>query len=466
LKPIVAIVGRTNVGKSTLFNKIAGRLYAIIEDEPGVTRDRLYCDVEHGDRVFTLVDTGGLADAPREDLRDVVTAQAEAAITQADVVVFVVDGITGLVPADWEVADRVRASGKPPILAINKMESPKRDEYEFAAFGIEPAIPVSAKARMNIPYLLDSIVARLPAEDEGEPGPGVAYDFAATIVGRPNVGKSSLLNILLGQERSIVSDIPGTTRDAIDSLLEWDGHRILLTDTAGMRRKAKVREDVEYYSVVRALRSIDRSDLVLLMIDATEGITEQDQRIAGYAHEKGRLVVLLVNKWDLLTDPVELDLPYELEDPLTPSQLAKLERRLQGDWKHSVRDKLVFIDYSPVLFISALKERGIDAILPQMIESISQYRTRIPTPKLNRLMVDAAAAHPAPMRRGRRLKVYYATQAETSPPTIVLFVNDPELMHFSYERYLRNRVREVFGLTGTPIRLMIRQRRRVERDGE
>jgi len=459
MKPIVAIVGRTNVGKSTLFNHLVGRLMAIIEPEPGVTRDRLYCDVEHAGRVFTIIDTGGLVDAPREDLQPVVTAQTKLAIEEADVVLMLVDAIDGLVPADWEVTELVRNSGKPAVLAINKMESPKRDEYEFAALGFDHSVAISATGRLAIAYLLDTLVGLMPAEEE-VPAPEIAYDFAATIVGRPNVGKSSLLNRLLGEDRSIVSDVPGTTRDAVDSLLEYGEHRILLTDTAGLRKKAKINEDVEYYSVVRALRAIDRSDLTLLLIDASEGITEQDQRIAGYAHEKGKLVMLLANKWDLLTDPIELNLPYELDDPLTPAQAAKHDKRLRKDWQRSVQDRMVFVGYAPLLFLSALKNRGIDAILPAMVESIHQYRMRVPTAKLNRLMLDAATDHPPPMRRGRRLRVYYATQADTAPPTMVLFVNEPDLVHFSYERYLRNRIREAFGLTGTPIRILLRRRKR------
>ena len=466
MKPIVAIIGRTNVGKSTLFNHLARRRIAIIEDEPGVTRDRLYCDVEHDGVVFTAIDTGGLVDAPLEELRGPIATQTIEAMREADVLVFMVDGLAGLTAADRDVADIVRVADKPTVLAINKIESPKRtDEFEFSALGFKHSVAVSAKARQNIAYLLDEVVSLLRVSPpDGEPEAEMAYDFAAAIVGRPNVGKSSLLNLLLGMERSIVSDLPGTTRDSIDSILEHNGTRVLLTDTAGMRKKARVNEDLEYYCVVRALRSIDRSDLVLLIVDAGDGITEQDQRIAGYAHEAGKLVMVLVNKFDLLTDPVEapLDLPYHLEDPMTPAEAAKHSKTLQADWKRSVRDRLIFLDYAPLLFVSALKRRGIKGILPAMMHAIGQYRIHISTPSLNRLMMDAAAEHPAPARRGRRLRIYYATQADTAPPTIVLFVNDPELVHFSYERYLRNRVREAFSLTGTPIRLVFRARTRTD----
>ena len=468
MKPVVAIVGRTNVGKSTLFNHIVGRRLAIIEDEPGVTRDRLYCDVEHDGTVFTLIDTGGLVDAPIEELSGPIAQQSIAAMAEADVIVFMVDGLVGLVPADLDIAELVRGADKPTVLAINKTESPKKsDELQFAALGLEHAVPVSAKGRMNIAYLLDEVVGLFPEVPPAEE-PQFAYDFAAAIVGRPNVGKSSLLNLLLGHERSVVSEMPGTTRDAIDSLLEWEGHRILLTDTAGMRRKARVHEDVEYYSVVRALRAVDRADLVLLMVDAQDGITEQDQRIAGYAHENGRLVILVVNKWDLITDvgAPSRELPYQLDDPMSARTAAKRDKRLRTDWQRSVRDRLVFLEYSPVLFVSALKQRGMELIVPQMLESIEQYRMRVSTAGLNRLMLDAATEHAPPMRRGRRLRVYYATQAEASPPTFILFVNEPDLMHFSYERYLKNRIREAFSMTGTPIRLELRRRQREDWEGE
>ncbi len=460
MKPVVAIVGRTNVGKSTLFNRLVRRRVAIIEDEPGVTRDRLYADIELDGRVVTLVDTGGIVDSPAEDIREPVTQQAIMAMSEADVVLFMVDGRQGLVPVDYEVAEHVRRAGRPTIVVVNKMESPKLDPHEFAALGFEHVIPISAKNNVNVKQLVATVVELLP-EEKAEPEIA-EHDIAVAIVGRPNVGKSSLLNRLLGEERAIVSEVPGTTRDAIDSLVEYEGKRILLIDTAGIRRKSRVKSSVEYYSIVRGLRAIDRSHLVLLLLDATEGATDQDARIAGYAHEKGKLVIRVVNKWDLLVEPREptRELPYKLDDGLTPAKRRRQEKLLRQDVLRQIHEQLVFIDYAPTLFISARTGFGVDEIFPQLIKSMEQYSVRVPTSKLNRLMLDAAIEHPPPMRRGKRLKIYYATQAEICPPTVVLFVNDPELMHFSYERFLRNKIRKEFGVEGTPIRFVLRKRER------
>ncbi len=466
MKPIVALVGRTNVGKSTLFNRMCRRRYAIMDDEPGVTRDRLYADVEIDDRVVTLIDTGGLADAPAEWLAEDVAGQAIHAMSEADVILFLVDGREGLLPTDREVARLVRRADKPTIVVVNKVESNKPDPYEFLEFGFDEVVPISARENLNLPHLYEAITDLLPEPDEGlteadEVGEAAEHDVSVAIVGRPNVGKSSLLNALCGEERSLVSDVPGTTRDALDTLVELPEGRVLLTDTAGMRKKGNVTGDVEYYSVVRALRAVDRSDLVLLVLDAGEGLGEQDQRIAGYAHEQGKLVLVVVNKWDLVVDPPPMpDLPYVLEDPLTPAQRRRQERLFEKDFERQVRDRLAFLSYSPVLFVSALTGRGLSTVFPQILESYRQYSARIPTAKLNRLILDASIEHPPPMRRGRRMKVYYATQAESCPPTIVLFVNDPQLMHFGYERYLRNQIREAFGLDGTPIRFVARERTR------
>jgi GTPase len=464
VKPVVAIVGRTNVGKSTLFNRFARRRYAIMDDEAGCTRDRLYADVDFDGRLVTFVDTGGLVDAPAEWLRESVAGQALTAMQEADLILFLVDGRAGLLPTDREVAELVRRSDKPTVLVINKMESPKSDPYEFTELGFERAIPVSAREGNQMADLLEAIEELLPAPEEDAPEEPLPYDFSVAIVGRPNVGKSSLLNALSGDERSMVSDVPGTTRDAIDTLVEMPEYRVLLTDTAGMRRKSKVEGDVEYYSVVRALRAVDRSDMVLLVLDAREGVAEQDERIAGYAHEAGKLVILVANKWDLMTDPAPLpDVPYHLEDALTPAEKRRREKLLRNDFRREVERHLPFIAYSPILYTSALHNRGLDEIFPQLKASYEQYTTRVSTSKLNRVILDAAIEHAPPNKRGRRMKVYYATQAESCPPTIVLFVNDPDLMHFGYERYLRNRVREAFGLTGTPIRFVVRPR---SRDGE
>ncbi len=464
MKPVVAIVGRTNVGKSTLFNRFCRRRYAIMDDEAGCTRDRLYADVDFDGRPVTFVDTGGLVDAPAEWLRDSVAEQVITAMQEADVILFLVDGRAGLLPTDREVAELVRRADTPTVLVINKMESPKSDEYEFAELGFDRALPISAREGNNIADLLEALEELLPEPvDEDEAASPIQYDFSVAIVGRPNVGKSSMLNALAGDNRSMVSDVPGTTRDAIDTLVEWPGCRVLLTDTAGMRRKSKVEGDVEYYSVVRALRAVDRSDLVLLVLDAREGISDQDERIAGYAHEAGKLVILVANKWDLITDPPPLpDVPYHLEDPLTPAEQRRREKLLRNDFAREVERHLPFIAYSPILYTSALKNRGLDEIFPQLKTSYEQYTMRVPTSRLNRVVLDAAIEHAPPSKRGRRMKVYYATQAESCPPTIVLFVNDPKLMHFGYERYLRNRVREAFGLTGTPIRFIVRSRSRDE----
>jgi len=465
VKPIVAIVGRTNVGKSTLFNRYCHRRYAIMDDEPGVTRDRLYADVRIGDRIVTMVDTGGLGDAPDEWLADDVADQAILAMSEADVILFLVDGRAGLMPVDREVATVVRRAAKPTVLVVNKVESPKQDPYEFAQFGFEEVIPISAKENVNVPLVTEALLEMLPPpEDRGAELEASAHDYAVAIVGRPNVGKSSLLNALIGDDRALVSDIPGTTRDALDTLVGVQGKRIRLTDTAGMRKKGNVTEDVEYYSVVRALRAVDRSDIALLVIDGSAGVTEQDQKIAGYAHEGGKLVVIVANKWDLVTEPPPMrELPYKLEDPLTPAQRRRREALLERDLERQVRDRLAYIGYAPILCVSALRGTGVDRVFPQLAESYGQYSARMPTSPLNRLILDAAIEHPPPTRRGRHLKVYYATQAEVCPPTIVLFVNDPDLMHFGYERYLRNRIREAFGLHGTPIRFVVRERTREQR---
>lgn len=465
MKPIVTLVGRTNVGKSTLFNRMCRRRYAIMDDEPGVTRDRLYADVDIDGRIVTVVDTGGLADAPDEWLAKDVASQAIQAMNEADVILFMVDGREGLLPTDREVARLVRRAGKPTVVVVNKVESDKPDPYEFLEFGFDDLVSISAREGLNLQHLYEAILDLVPTEEgEGESGEepeAPAYDVSVAITGRPNVGKSSLLNALCGMERSLVSDVPGTTRDALDTLVELPEGRVLLTDTAGMRKKGHVTADVEYYSVVRALRAMDRSDMVMLVLDASEGVAEQDQRIAGYAHEQGKLVLIVVNKWDLVVDPPPLrDLPYQLDDPLTPAQRRRQQRLYEKDFERQIRDRMAFLSYAPILFVSALTGQGLDRVFPQVLESYAQYSARIPTAKLNRLILDASIEHPPPTKRGRRLKVYYATQAEACPPTIVLFVNDPSLMHFGYERYLRNRVREAFGLSGTPIRFVARERTR------
>lgn len=459
MKPLVTIVGRTNVGKSTLFNRLVGRRVAIIEDRPGVTRDRLCVDIACEDRLITLVDTGGLVDMPEVAYSGAVEEQTLRAVEASDAVLFMVDGRAGLVAGDREIAEKLRRSDRPVVLVVNKVESPRQDLWEFAELGIEPMLAISALNNQGIDELLQNLASLLPAE---EPEEVVAHDFAVAIVGRPNVGKSMLLNALLQEERSIVSEHPGTTRDAVDTLWERNGHRILLTDTAGLRKKGRIHEDVEYYGVVRALRAIDRSDLVLLVLDATQGVGQQDQRIAGYAHEKGKLIILVVNKWDLMGHWSEegFTLPYPTPTAGRHADSGRAGKLLRADFGRELRQQLRFLSYAQVLFVSALTGQGLQDLFSQMLSSMEDYTRRVPTGPLNRMVLDAAIGHPPPMRRGRRLKIFYATQADVKPPTIVLFVNDPELMHFSYERYLVNSLRNTFSMKGTPVRVVLRKRQR------
>ncbi|MCS7281739.1 MAG: ribosome biogenesis GTPase Der [Anaerolineae bacterium] len=451
--PMVALVGRPNVGKSTLFNRIIGQRLAVVDDRPGTTRDRLHATAEWNGVYFTVVDTGGIEVLPERVVRGekpgperplaedsaafipLIRAQAEHAIAEADVVVFLTDASAGLTPADREVADILRRSQKPVFLAANKAESPRVREMavEFYELGLGEVHPISALHGYGVADLLDKVVQALPtweAEPEDE-------SVKLAIVGRPNVGKSSLLNQLLGEERAIVSPVPGTTRDAIDTRMEWEGTPITLIDTAGIRRRGRVQPGVERYSVLRALRAIQRSDVTLLMIDATEGVTAQDAHIASFILEERCGVVVLVNKWDLV---------------------PKKRQTLQEYTAH-VREALKFMDYVPVLFISAKTGEGVDRVIPQALEVHQARHYRIPTGELNRLIRDAVARHAPPPKAGRVLKIYYATQAEVAPPTFVFSVNDPELVHFTYERYLENRIREYYPFTGVPLRLVFRQRK-------
>jgi GTP-binding protein len=437
MKPIVAIVGRPNVGKSTLFNRIAGGLVAIVENHPGVTRDRLYREVEWLEKKFILTDTGGI------EFKDVSTPlsvqmrrQAELAIEEADVIIFVVDTHSALTQDDIQIARLLRSSDKPVVLAANKVENFSKAEaelFEYYVLGLGEPIPISAVHGMNTGDLMDAVIANFPQDDGEDANPDV---IKIAVIGRPNVGKSSLVNTLLGEERVIVSSIPGTTRDAIDTSFEQDGKSYILIDTAGMRRKGRIEELVEQYSVVRSLRAVDRSDVVLMLLDAEEGITEQDKKIAGYAHEGGKGIILVVNKWDLI----------EKDD--------KTMNRFEKD----IREELGFMQYAPTMFISAKTGQRVNKILDLVDFAAEQNATRVATATLNSLLREWTHLNPPPSHKGHRLKILYATQSGVKPPTFVLFVNDPELMHFSYRRYLENHLRKAFGFEGSPIRMVIRQR--------
>ena len=434
MKPIVAIVGRPNVGKSTLFNRITGTRTAIIEDSPGVTRDRLYLDGEWNGKRFTLIDTGGILVDSEDHILKRVREQAEFAINEADIIVFVTDGQTGLTVEDDEVADLLRKSMKPVVLAVNKIETFNREDivFEFYQLGLGDPIGISASQGMNTGDLLDAIVESFPDDQEEEIEPDITK---IAIVG-PNVGKSSLTNTLLGEERVIVSDVPGTTRDAIDSSLKVGDQEYRIIDTAGMRKRNRIEIATERYSVIRALKAIDRSDVVLMMFDASEGITEQDRKIAGYVHESGKSCILVFNKWDLV----------EKDD----KTLHKYEKKVRGD--------LLFLQYAPIIFISAITKQRVGKILELIDFVAEQQNFRATTSALNEVIQDAVRTTPIPTKKGKRGKILYATQINVKPPSFVFFVNDPELIHFSYERYLENKLREAFGFEGTPIWLKLKKR--------
>lgn len=436
-KPIVAIVGRPNVGKSTLFNLIANKRISIVEDKPGVTRDRLYAEGEWLDHEFMMIDTGGIELNIEDKMLSHIRVQAEIAIQEADVIVFVVDARAGLTQQDEVVCSILRSAKKPVILAVNKADSPKQelDAYEFYNLGFGEPIPISSANKLNIGDLLDKIVENFPestytGDDEDD------EQIKVAIIGRPNVGKSSIFNSLVGAERSIVSDIAGTTRDAIDTAVERNGMNFLFIDTAGMRRKSRIDEPIEKYSIIRSLRAVDRSDVVLMVIEANEGVTEQDKKIAGYAHEAGRGIIIVVNKWDLVEKDTSTHLKYT-ED---------------------LRKELVFVQYAPVVYVSAKTNQRISR-LPELIEYVAeQHSIRIATGVLNQVIEDAVDINPTPSEKGVKLKILYATQVKTKPPTFVFFVNDPKIMHFSYQRFLENKLREAFGFEGTPIHMIIRGR--------
>ncbi|MBW7473464.1 ribosome biogenesis GTPase Der [Paenibacillus oenotherae] len=434
-KPIIAIVGRPNVGKSTIFNRIIGDRLAIVEDKPGITRDRIYGTGEWNGRAFSIVDTGGIEIDGEDEIMKSVRMQAELAIEEADVIIFMVDAKAGLTHADDEVAQMLLRSRKPIVVAVNKVDNFNRhdDIYEFYSLGFGDPVPISGAHGIGIGDLLDAAVERLPELVEEH------YDddvIRVALIGRPNVGKSSLVNALLGEERVIVSDVAGTTRDAIDTPFERDGQKYVLIDTAGMRKRGKVYESTEKYSVMRALKAIERADVVLVLINGEEGIIEQDKHIAGYAHEAGKASIFVVNKWDT----VEKD-----------------EKTMQY-FEQNIRDHFLFMTYAPVVFLSAKTRSRLHKLLPVVCRVSEQHALRIQTHILNDIISDAIAINPPPTDKGRRLRINYVTQVAVKPPTIVLFANDPDMMHFSYERYLENKIRAAFDFEGTPIRIFTRKK--------
>ncbi|MBP8820157.1 MAG: ribosome biogenesis GTPase Der [Syntrophomonadaceae bacterium] len=434
-KPVVAVVGRPNVGKSTLFNHLIGKRKAIVEDVPGVTRDRLYDNTDWAGREFIIIDTGGIRFEEGDIFAREVKLQAELAIDEADVIIFVLDARQGLSPEDEQVADILRRSGKPVVLAANKVENFDRqlDYYEFYNLGLGEPIPISAMHGLNTNELLDQVIAHFaPPKDYEEDDNAIKI----AIIGRPNVGKSSLVNAFLGEQRVIVSDIPGTTRDAIDTPFRYNNTDYILIDTAGIRRKSRIKEATEKYSVIRALKSIERADVVLIMLDATEGVSEQDQRIAGYAHEAGKANIIVVNKWDLVE-----------KDGHTMNKFDK-----------DIREDLKFLAYAPIMYVSALTKKRIFKVLELVDFVVEQHNRRINTAELNRVVNEAMMLNPLPGGGAKKVKIYYATQVRTAPPTFVFFANQPDAVHFSYLRYLENVLRQNFGFEGSPIRLLVRQK--------
>ncbi|MCE5259234.1 MAG: ribosome biogenesis GTPase Der [Chloroflexi bacterium] len=432
-KALVALVGRPNVGKSTLFNRLIGERRAIVEDEPGTTRDRQYGRAEWTGHSFALVDTGGLVLTETSSLVEQVRIQAQIAIEEADVILFVTDITEGLLPADHEIAGLLRKTHKPIILAVNKADNIKRDQDlpEFYQLGLGDPYPISALRGMGIGDLLDHLVQILPGELEAE---DTDQTLSIAIVGRTNVGKSSLLNRLMGEERVIVSDIPGTTRDAVDTRLVYYGQPIVLIDTAGIRKRGSIAQGIEKYSVLRAFHAIDRANIVMFVVDATAGITAQDAHIAGFILEEFKSVAVLVNKWDLVTK----------------------DTNTQAEYEARLRNELKFMPYVPVLYISALRGQRVDRILPLMLRIYQERQQRLSTSELNAILRDATSQHSPPSRSGKKLRFYYGSQVSVDPPTFVFFVNDTELVHFSYTRYLENQIRKSYPFEGTPIKIVFR----------
>jgi GTPase len=435
VKPVIAIVGRPNVGKSTIFNRIVGERISIVEDIPGVTRDRIYSSGEWLTHDFNVIDTGGI-DIGDEPFLEQIRQQAEVAIDEADVIIFLTNGREGVTAADEEVAKILYKSKKPIVLAVNKIDNPemREDIYDFYSLGFGEPIPISGAHGLGLGDLLDEAARHFPKNKPIEYGEDVVK---FSLIGRPNVGKSSLVNAILGEERVIVSDIAGTTRDAVDSPYTFNGGKYVIIDTAGIRKKGKVYESTEKYSVLRALRAIERSDVVLVVINAEEGIIEQDKKIAGYAHEAGRAIVIVVNKWDAIE-----------KDEKTMKEL-----------EHKIREHFLFLSYAPIVFLSAKTKKRIHTLLPMINTASENHSMRVETSVLNDVIMDAVAMNPTPTDNGRRLKLYYTTQVAVKPPTFVVFVNEPELLHFSYERFLENRIRDAFGFEGTPIKIFARERK-------
>ena len=436
-KPVVAIVGRPNVGKSTLFNALAGDNISIVKDTPGVTRDRIYADVTWLDRTFTLIDTGGIEPDSSDIILSRMREQAQIAIDTADVIIFITDVRQGLVDSDAKVADMLRRSGKPVRLVVNKVDSHQKymmDVYEFYNLGIGDPVPISAASRLGLGDMLDIVAENFPegsAQAEDDDRPRVA------IVGKPNVGKSSIINKLLGENRVIVSDIAGTTRDAIDTEILHNGKEYIFIDTAGLRRKNKIKEELERYSIIRTVTAVERADVVLMVIDATEGVTEQDAKIAGIAHERGKGVIIVVNKWDAI----------EKND------------RTMREYESDIRQVLSYMPYAEIMYVSAATGQRLNRLYDMIDMVIENQTLRIATGVLNEIMTEAVAMQQPPSDKGKRLKLYYITQVAVKPPTFVIFVNDKELMHFSYTRYLENKIREAFGFRGTSLKFFIRERK-------
>ena len=439
-KPVVAIVGRPNVGKSTLFNVLAGEMISIVKDTPGVTRDRIYADVSWLDREFTLIDTGGIEPESRDIILSQMREQAQIAIDTADVIIFITDVRQGLQDADSKVADMLRRSGKPVILTVNKVDNFDKfmpDVYEFYNLGIGDPVPISASSRLGLGDMLDAVCAHFPEkteEEEEDERPRIA------IVGKPNVGKSSIINKLVGENRVIVSDIAGTTRDAIDTNVVHDGKEYIFIDTAGLRRKNKIKEELERYSIIRTVTAVERADVVLMVIDAVEGVTEQDAKIAGIAHERGKGIIIVVNKWDAI----------EKND------------KTMREYESKVRQILSFMPYAEIMYVSAKTGQRLHKLYDMIDMVIANQTLRVATGVLNEIMTEAVAMQQPPSDKGKRLKLYYITQVAVKPPTFVIFVNDKELMHFSYTRYLENKIREAFGFRGTSLKFFIRERKEKE----
>ena len=436
-KPVVAIVGRPNVGKSTLFNALAGEMISIVKDTPGVTRDRIYADVTWLDKEFTMIDTGGIEPDSKDIILSQMREQAQIAIDTADVIIFITDVKQGLVDADSKVADMLRRSGKPVVLVVNKVDNFDKymaDVYEFYNLGIGDPVPISAASRLGLGDMLDIVAENFPggsAQAEDDDRPRVA------IVGKPNVGKSSIINKLLGENRVIVSDIAGTTRDAIDTEILHNGKEYIFIDTAGLRRKNKIKEELERYSIIRTVTAVERADVVLMVIDATEGVTEQDAKIAGIAHERGKGVIIVVNKWDAI----------EKND------------RTMREYESDIRQVLSYMPYAEIMYVSAATGQRLNRLYDMIDMVIENQTLRIATGVLNEIMTEAVAMQQPPSDKGKRLKLYYITQVAVKPPTFVIFVNDKELMHFSYTRYLENKIREAFGFRGTSLKFFIRERK-------